>query len=129
MPEPPKPDPPTTEPIVKPVTPDAEPVVKPVSKRVIRERQQNARRVFLDPSSPSVRSIVRVVVVTLILLFIAGSIQAIILSLSGLSFLIVLAIFFAYLIDPLVRLIGGPVSLRGTERNMPRWLAICIAYI
>ena len=129
MPEPLKPDPTATEPIVKALTPETEPVVKPVSKRAIRERQQNARRVFLDPSSPSVRSIVRVVVVTLILLFIAGSVQAIIYSLSGLFFLIVLAVFFAYFLDPLVRLIGGPMSLRGTQRNMPRWLAICIAYI
>lgn len=129
MPEPPNLEPPTIDPIVKPVAPEPEPVVKPVSKRAIRERQQNARRVFLDPSSPSIRSIVRVVIVTLILLFIAGSVQSIIYSLSGLFFLIVLAIFFAYLLDPLVRLIGGPMHLRGSERAIPRWLAIFIAYV
>ena len=129
MPEPLKPEPTPAEPIVKPVTPETEPVVKPVSRRAIRERQQNARRVFLDPSSPSIRSIVRVVLVTLILLFIAGSVQTIIYSLSGLFFLIVLAIFFAYLLDPLVRLMSGPVNLRGSQGTIPRWLAICIAYV
>lgn len=129
MPEPLKPELSTNDPIVKPIPPETEPVVKPVSKRAIRERQQNARRVFLDPSSPSIRSIVRVVVVTLILLFIAGSVQAIIYSLSGLLFLLVLAIFFAYLIDPLVRLMSGPMSLRGSQGIMPRWAAICVSYV
>lgn len=102
---------------------------RPLTKRAIRERQQNARRVFLDPSSPSVRSIVRVVIVTLVLLFIAGSVQTIITSLASLFFLIVLAVFFAYLIDPLVKLIRRPFKARGTDRWMPRWLAIVIAYV
>jgi predicted PurR-regulated permease PerM len=100
-----------------------------LSRKDRRERQQNARRVFLDPSSPTIRSIVRVVIVTLILLFVAGSVQAILFSLSGLLFLIVLSVFFAYLIDPLVRGIRAPFKARGAERWMPRWLAIFISYI
>jgi len=94
-----------------------------------RERQKNARRVYLDPSSPSVRSIVRVVVVTLILLFIAGSVEAIVRSLAGLFFMIVLSIFFAYLIDPLVRLIRRPFKERNLEKLMPRSFAIVVAYL
>lgn len=117
MPEPEKPAAPPTEASTR------------VTKRLLRERQQNARRVFLDPSSPSLRSIVRVTVVVLLLLFIAGSVQTIVASLASLFFLIVLAIFFAYLIDPLVKLIRRPFKARGSERWMPRWLAIMISYV
>ena len=99
------------------------------SRQALRERQKNARRVYLDPSTPSIRSIVRVVIVTLILLFIAGSVEAIVASLAGLFFLIVLSVFFAYLIDPLVRLIRRPFKERNLEKLMPRSLAIVVAYV
>jgi predicted PurR-regulated permease PerM len=98
-------------------------------KAALRERQTTARRVYLDPSSPSLRSILRVVVVMLFLWFIAGWIQAIISSLAALFFLVVLSIFFAYLIDPLVKLIRRPFKSRGLERFMPRSIAIMISYL
>ncbi len=99
------------------------------NKQAIRERQQTARRVYLDPSSPSVRSIVRVVVITLLLLFIAGSVQNIVSSIASLVFLVILSVFFAYLIDPLVRLIRRPFKERNLEKWMPRSFAIVIAYV
>lgn len=99
------------------------------SRQKLRERQQTARRVYLDPSSPSVRSIVRVVVITLLLLFVAGFVQTVIASLTHLFFLLVLSVFFAYLIDPLVILIRHPFKQRSLEKWMPRSFAIVIAYI
>src|SRR5437868_2959929 len=99
-----------------------------MSKQAIRERQQTARRVYLDPSSPSVLSIVRVVVITLLLLFIAGSVQNIISSIASLVFLVILSVFFAYLIDPIVKIIRRPFKARNIERFMPRSVAIVIAY-
>ncbi|MBX3291396.1 MAG: AI-2E family transporter [Acidobacteria bacterium] len=86
-------------------------------------------KVAIDPASPPIRSIIRVVVITLILLFVAGFLQGIVQSLSYLFFLIVLSVFFAYLMDPLVRLIRKPFKDRGIDRFMPRSLAIGIAYI
>lgn len=109
--------------------PEKEPDVKQMSKAELRERQQSARRVYLDPSSPSVRSILRVVVITLLLLGVAGFVQSILSSLLYLFFLIVLSVFFAYLIDPLVRLIRQPFKQRSMEKWMPRSLAIPLAYI
>jgi len=100
-----------------------------VSRQDLRERQKHSRRVYLDPSSPQVRSIGRVVVITLILLFIAGWLQTIITSLANLFFLVILSIFFAYLMDPLVRLIRRPFKARGMDRWMPRSFAIPIAYL
>ena len=103
------------------------------TKRDIEEMPDETKppptRVVLDSSSPSVRSIVRVVVITLIILFVAGSVGAIISSMRTLFFLIVLSVFFAYLIDPIVRLIRKPFKKRELERFMPRSLAIVVAYV
>lgn len=100
-----------------------------ISKRKLREKQQNARRVFIDPSTPPVRTIVRFVVITLLLLFVAGFVQSVLTSLTYLFFLVVLSIFFAYLIDPLVKFIRRPFKERKIERFMPRSAAIAISYL
>jgi predicted PurR-regulated permease PerM len=94
-----------------------------------RLRSPNARRVFLDPSSPSIRSIARVVIITLLIVFIANRIETIIGALTFLTFLVVVSIFFAYLMDPLVRLICRPFKETNYERFMPRSVAIIVAYL
>ncbi len=94
-----------------------------------RRSKTTARRVFLDPSSPSLSSIVRIVVITLIILYGAGFAVSMVSLLSPLFFLLVLSIFFAYLIDPLVSLIRRPFKVRELERLMPRALAIAVAYL
>ena len=94
-----------------------------------RELRQTARRVFLDPSSPPVRSIIRVVVITLLLIAVFDFTKSILASLTKLFFIIVLAVFFAYLIDPLVKVIRRPFKERQREKFMPRPLAIVFAYI
>src|SRR5712692_8190841 len=43
--------------------------------------------------------------------------------------LVVLAIFFAYLLAPLVDLVQRPFRLGGRKRMMPRGLAIAIVYV
>lgn len=93
------------------------------------DSRQTASRVFLDPSSPSARSIVRVVIITLLLITVFDFAIAIISSLKTLLFIIILAVFFAYLIDPLVKLIRRPFKERNIEKIMPRALAIVIAYL
>ncbi len=84
--------------------------------------------VTLDRSTTSVGTIMRIVVVTLVLLFVGGFLASIISSLTYLFFLLVLSIFFAYLLDPLVKLIRSPFKGRPLEKVMPRSLAILIAY-
>lgn len=93
------------------------------------ENRPEPTRVVLDSSSPSVRSIVRVVVIAMIGIAISGYVQAIISSLTYLFFLVILSVFFAYLVDPIVRLIRQPFKAKGIERFMPRSLAIVLAYI
>ena len=84
--------------------------------------------VALDRSATSVGTIMRIVAVTLVLLFIGGFLASIITSLTYLFFLLVLSIFFAYLVDPLVKLIRRPFERSRIEKIMPRSLAIIISY-
>ncbi len=88
-----------------------------------------AQNVVLDPSTPSVRTIVRVVLVTLIIIYIADSLKAILVSVTYLLFLIILSIFFAYLIEPLVQMIRRPFEVANRDKYMPRPLAIGVAYL
>jgi len=88
-----------------------------------------AQNVVLDASTPSVRSIVRVVLVTLLILFLANSLTSILSALTYLFFLIVLSIFFAYLIEPLVQMIRRPFEVANRDKYMPRPLAIATAYL
>ncbi len=89
-----------------------------------------ATKIVLDASTPPVRSIVRVVLITLILLSLASFIESIFSALTHLFFLVVLAIFFAYLIEPLVQLIRRPFAAPpGRSKYMPRPLAIGLAFL
>jgi predicted PurR-regulated permease PerM len=94
-----------------------------------QEHKQSERRIFFDPSTPAVRSISRVVIVTLIILQISVLLGYLFYWLQNLILLVVLSVFFGYLIDPLVKLIRRPFKKRDMEGYMPRWLAIVVAYL
>ncbi len=93
------------------------------------EVRQPANNIVLDSSTPPVRSIVRVVLVTLLILAVAGFLTNIISALTYLFFLIILSVFFAYLIKPLVELISRPFENTPRSKYMPRPLAIATAYL
>ncbi|MBK8148309.1 MAG: AI-2E family transporter [Acidobacteria bacterium] len=95
----------------------------------IREMRQTARRVFVDPSTPPMRSVLRVVLTFIIVSTAISAIGFLLFQIRSLIFMIILAIFFAYLIDPLVRLIRRPFKERQLDKLMPRSLAIGVAYI
>jgi predicted PurR-regulated permease PerM len=98
-------------------------------QELLTTAKENATIVMLDPSTPSVRSIVRIVLITLLILFVAGFVQRIFFSLTHLFFLIVLSVFFAYLIEPLIQLIRRPFENSRREKLMPRPVAIVLAYL
>src|SRR5688500_7063376 len=85
--------------------------------------------VAVDRATISVANIVKVVAITLLLLFIGGFLASVISSLTYLFFLLVLSIFFAYMIDPIVGLIHRPFATPAAQKFMPRALAIMIAYV
>ncbi|MEZ5427447.1 MAG: AI-2E family transporter [Pyrinomonadaceae bacterium] len=94
-----------------------------------RPNKKTGREVFLSPAMPSSWTVVRVVIVAFIVWNLGGIVTSILSSLTNLFFMIVVSIFFAYLIDPLVKFIRRPFKQRNLEKLMPRPLAIVIAYL
>lgn len=94
-----------------------------------QENKQTETRIVIDPGTPAVRSISRVVIVTLVILQLVALLGFIFYSLHNLILLIILAVFFGYLMDPLVKLIRRPFKAKGQEKWMPRWLAIIVSYL
>ena len=102
--------------------------VEITNENILGEKSEHIQRVSLVSSSPSARSIVRVVVIVLLLLAVKDFLGVVISSLTYLFFMIVLAIFFAYLINPLVELIRKPFA-GSYPRLMPRALAIALSFV
>lgn len=71
------------------------------------------------------RAILRVIFVVLTV----AAVLWLLYALEGVILLVVLAMFFAYLIAPLVELIRRPLKVRRREHLMPRGLAIGLVYI
>ncbi len=100
-----------------------------MSEKTEKANKETARRSNLDASGPTATSVVRTVIIVLFIWSIWGFASGIIASLTSLAFLLILSIFFAYLLNPLVRLIRKPFKERQLERFMPRSIAIVIAYL
>src|SRR5437870_4722 len=71
------------------------------------------------------RAILRII----LLLFAVTGLLWIIYRLTTVILLIVLAVFFAYLVAPLVDLMQRPIRIGGRQRVMPRGLAIGVVYL
>jgi predicted PurR-regulated permease PerM len=77
----------------------------------------------------SVRTIVRIVLLVLLILFVVSAAQTIVSDLSFLLLIIVFAIFFAYLVAPLVEIVRKPFVSRNRAGWMPRPVAIAVVYL
>lgn len=102
--------------------------VEITNENILGEKSEHIQRVSLVSSSPSARSIVRVVIIVLLLLAVKDFLGIVVSSLTYLFFMIVLAIFLAYLINPLVELIRKPFE-GSYPRLMPRALAIALSFL
>jgi len=71
----------------------------------------------------------RVVLRIILILLAVAALLWIVYKLTTVLLLVVLSIFFAYLVAPLVDLVQRPVRIGGRERVMPRGLAIGIVYV
>ncbi len=74
-------------------------------------------------------AVVRIVLITLLILYVAGLVTSLLSSLIHLIFLMVLSILFAYLIEPLVKLVQRPFESGNKSKYMPKSLAIALAYL
>lgn len=104
--------------------PPASPV-KEAAREATKEAVETAARVAVLASWPQKRVIMRVVFVLLAVL----AALFVLYKLQGVLLLLVLSVFFAYLVAPLVEFVHRPFNLRGHERVVPRTLAIGIVYI
>src|SRR3989440_10415404 len=71
----------------------------------------------------------RVVLRIIVLLLAVAAFLWIVYKLTTVLLLLVLSIFFAYLVAPLVDLVEKPVHIGGRNRKMPRGLAIGVVYL
>jgi predicted PurR-regulated permease PerM len=75
------------------------------------------------------RALLWVIFLGLVIYYLFEGVLWVFYALTGVLLLVVLAIFFAYLISPLVELVRRPFNLRGRERTLPRGLAIGVVYL
>ncbi len=75
------------------------------------------------------RAVMRVVLIIVVILLVILAAGWILYSLTSVLVLLILSIFFAYLIEPLVGFVRRPLRIGGREREMPRAVAIGIVYV
>jgi predicted PurR-regulated permease PerM len=71
----------------------------------------------------------RVVLRIIVLLLAVAAVLWIVYKLTTVLLLVVLSVFFAYLLAPLVDLVQRPIRIGGRERVIPRGIAIGIVYV
>jgi predicted PurR-regulated permease PerM len=108
---------------------DAEEKPNLSNENVLGDFSPGIQRVSLVSSSPSARSIVRVMFIVLLFLALRDFLGNVLSALTHLFFMIVLAVFVAYLINPLTRLVRRPFETESRAKFMPRSLAIAISFL
>lgn len=84
-----------------------------------------AAKIAADASWPQTRVVLRVIFIILIVAIVLW----VIVKLTGVILLLVLSIFFAYFVSPLVEFLRRPIRIAGRERSMPRAFAIALSYV
>lgn len=75
------------------------------------------------------RFILRVILIAILVWFGVSALLWTFQALESVILLVVLSVFFAYLIAPLVEFVHRPIKLRGREHLMPRPVAIAVVYL
>ena len=96
-----------------------------MSKQLQKETEETPTRTLLDPYYPPVRVILRVLLVIIAVLGLLWVISKI----TGILLLLVLSIFFAYLVSPLVEFIRQPRTFGSRTIAIPKIASISLAYI
>lgn len=95
----------------------------------VTEAAQTAAVAAARAAAPQTRAILRIVLIVLGVLAAALVGWWMLKALTGVLLLLVLSIFFAYLVAPLVEFVQRPFNMRGREHIMPRPIAIGIVYL
>lgn len=90
-----------------------------------KEIAGSAAKAAVEATGPPTRVILRVIIIVLVVFLVLW----IIVKLTGVILLLVLSIFFAYLVSPLVEFIRRPIHIGKRVFAIPRALAISLAYV
>ncbi|MFN2533010.1 MAG: AI-2E family transporter [Pyrinomonadaceae bacterium] len=96
-----------------------------MSNQETKEAATSAVKAAVEAAGPPARTILRVIIITLAVAIVLW----VIVKLTGVILLLVLSIFFAYLVSPLVEFLRRPVRLGKRVFAVPRALAIVLAYL
>ena len=94
-----------------------------------REETRDAARIAATAAVEASRRQTRLVLRVIVILLAVALTIYILYKLTGLILLLILSVFFAYLVHPLVELIKRPIKLFGRERRVPHILAISLSYL
>ncbi len=96
-----------------------------MSKQETKEIVRTATRAAVEASWPPTRAVLRVILIILAVFVMLW----ILVKLTGVILLLILSIFFAYFVAPLVEFLVRPIRIGGRQFLMPRSLAITLAYL
>ncbi len=96
-----------------------------MQKRENKEVAQSAAHAAAAASWPQTRAVLRIILIVLAVAVVLW----ILVKLTGVILLLILSIFFAYLVYPLVEFLRRPLKLGKREFALPRTPAIAVAYL
>jgi predicted PurR-regulated permease PerM len=96
-----------------------------VEKQEAKDVARTAAKTAVEASWPQTRAVLRVI---LIVLVVAVTLW-VLAKLTGVILLLILSIFFAYFVAPLVEFLSRPIRVSGRKFAIPRALAIVLSYL
>ncbi|MCA1577882.1 MAG: AI-2E family transporter [Acidobacteria bacterium] len=96
-----------------------------MSKETTKEAAATAAKAAVEAYGPPTRVILRVIFILLVV----GALLWMLFKLTGILLLLVLSIFFAYLVSPLVEFLRRERTVGGRTIAMPKVAAITLAYL
>jgi predicted PurR-regulated permease PerM len=100
-----------------------------VQKQEVKDVARTAARTAVEASWPPTRTVLRVVLIGLLTYYFFEATRWIIIKLTGVILLLILSIFFAYFVAPLVEFLSRPIHVSGRKVLMPRAVAIVLSYL
>ena len=96
-----------------------------MEKQESKEVARSAAKAAVEAAWPQTRAVLRVILIVLAV----GVTLWILVKLSGLILLLILSVFFAYFVAPLVEFLSRPINIAGRKFSIPRALAIVLSYL
>lgn len=96
-----------------------------MQKQEAKDLARTAAKTAVEATMPPTRAVLRVI---LIVLAVAVTLWVVV-KLTGVILLLILSIFFAYFVAPLVQFLSRPIRIAGRKFAMPRALAIILSYL